>query len=213
MTTSAAMKRLIVLRHGETEWSASGRHTGRTDVPLTFEGERKARLLGQRLVHFGIEPVRVLSSPRQRAVNTALFAGLDQHPIEQTELLAELDYGDYEGKTTEEIRSEHPSWNLFRDGCPGGETLEAAGRRADELLADIAPEEGGGDVALAGHGHFSRILAARYLGLDASAAAGFALNTATLSILAHEHEWRAVFLWNHEPQSGGSAPQRPPENT
>ncbi|MDQ6909943.1 MAG: histidine phosphatase family protein [Actinomycetota bacterium] len=192
------MKRLIVLRHGETEWSASGRHTGRTDVPLTSDGERKARLLGQRLVHFGIEPVRVLSSPRQRAVNTALLAGLDQHPIEQTELLAELDYGDYEGKTTEEVRAVNPSWNLFRDGCPGGEAIEAAGRRADELIAQVAPEEGSGDVALVGHGHFSRILAARYVGLAASAAQGLALSTASLSILSHEHEWRAIFLWNHQ---------------
>ncbi|HUQ62595.1 MAG TPA: histidine phosphatase family protein [Acidimicrobiales bacterium] len=191
------MKRLVVLRHGETEWSASGRHTGRKDIPLTFEGERKARLLGQRLVHFGIEPVRVLSSPRQRALKTALLAGLDQHRIEATELLAELDYGEYEGRTTEEIRSETPSWNLFKDGCPGGETLEAAGDRADELLAEVAPEDGAGDVALVGHGHFSRILAARYLGLDASSASGFALDTASLSILGHEHEWRAVLLWNH----------------
>lgn len=192
------MKRLIVLRHGETEWSASGRHTGRSDIPLTPNGERKARLLGQRLVHFGIEPVRVLSSPRQRAVNTALFAGLDQHPIEQTDLLAELDYGDYEGRTTQEMRADHPTWNLFRDGCPGGETLDAAGRRADQLLAEVAPEDGVGDVALIGHGHFSRILAARYIGLDPSAAQGLVLSTASLSILSHEHEWRAVFLWNHE---------------
>jgi broad specificity phosphatase PhoE len=192
------MKRLIVLRHGETEWSASGRHTGRTDVPLTPDGERKARLLGQRLVHLGIEPARVLSSPRQRAVNTALFAGLDQHPIEETELLAELDYGEYEGKTTAEIRAADPSWNLFRDGCPGGESMEQAGRRADRLLAEVAPEDGTGDVALVGHGHFSRILAARYLRLDAAAAQGLALSTATLSILAHEHEWRAMSLWNHE---------------
>jgi probable phosphoglycerate mutase len=192
------MKRLIVLRHGETEWSASGRHTGRTDVPLTPDGERKARLLGQRLVHFGIEPVRVLSSPRQRAVNTALFAGLDQHPIEESDLLAELDYGEYEGKTTEEIRALDPSWNLFRDGCPGGEPIAAAVRRADELLAEIKPEDGAGDVALVGHGHFSRIFAARYLGLDASAAQGLALSTASLSILSHEHEWRAMCLWNHE---------------
>ncbi|HEX8770294.1 MAG TPA: histidine phosphatase family protein [Acidimicrobiales bacterium] len=193
------MKRLIVLRHGETEWSASGRHTGRTDLALTPDGERKARLLGQRLVHFGIQPVRVLSSPRQRAVNTALFAGLDQHPIEETELLAELDYGDFEGKTTQEIRAANPSWTLFRDGCPGGEPIEAAGRRADELLAQVAPEDGNGDVALVGHGHFSRILGARYLSLDASAAQGLALSTASLSILAHEHEWRAMWLWNHEP--------------
>lgn len=192
------MKRLIILRHGETEWSASGRHTGRTDVPLTFEGERKARLLGQRLVHFGIEPVRVLTSPRRRAVDTALLAGLGQHPIEQTDLLAELDYGEYEGKTTEEILSERPSWDLFRDGCPGGETLEAAGKRADKLIDQIAPEDGSGDVALVGHGHFSRILAARYLGFAAPAAQHFALNTASLSILGHEHTWRAMLLWNHE---------------
>jgi broad specificity phosphatase PhoE len=191
------MKRLVVLRHGETEWAASGRHTGRTDIPLTFEGERKARLLGQRLVYMGIEPARVLSSPLQRAVDTARYAGLGDK-VETTDLLLELDYGEYEGLTTAEIRAKNPSWNLFRDGCPGGETFDAAGRRADELIAMVAPEEGTGDIALVGHGHFSRVIAARYLDLPAARAQSLALGTASVSILGHEHEWRTIALWNHE---------------
>jgi probable phosphoglycerate mutase len=195
------MKRLIVLRHGETEWSATGRHTGRTDVPLTDEGERRARLLGQQLVHLGIEPVRVLCSPRQRAIATANCAGLGAK-VEITDLLHEVDYGDYEGLTTEQIRARDPSWNLFTDGCPGGETFEEAGRRADELLALVAPEEGEGDVALVGHGHFSRVIGVRYIGLPGADAEHLALSTASLSILGHEHDWRAITLWNHEAASG-----------
>lgn len=189
------MRRLVIVRHGETEWSASGQHTGSTDIPLTAGGEAAARRLGDQLKALGLAPVRVLSSPRQRALATARLAGLGAN-LEVTDLLQELDYGAYEGRTTADIREERPTWDLFRDACPGGETLESAGERADRLLAQLAPEEGSGDVAVVGHGHFSRILGARYIGLAAADARYLALSTASISVLGHEHEWRAIMLWN-----------------
>ena len=195
------MKRLVLVRHGETEWSATGRHTSRTDVPLTARGEELARTLGRRLEELGLAPAAFLSSPRRRAVDTARLAGFGQ-AVATDERLQEIDYGEYEGRTTVDIRSQRPDWDLFRDACPGGETLAQAARRADDLLAELAPEEGQGDVALVGHGHFSRILAARYLGFDAERARCLALGTASLSVLAHEHEWRAVVLWNDQPRPG-----------
>lgn len=191
------MKRLVVVRHGETEWSASGRHTGSTDIALTPAGEAAAAALGRCLAELGVVPTIRLSSPRARAVETARLAGLGDGLVTD-DRLGELDYGDYEGRTTDDIRAERPTWDLFGDGCPGGETIEGAGRRADDLLASVAPEEGEGYVALAGHGHFSRILAARYLGLPAEQARHFALGTASLSLLGHEHEWRCLRLWNDE---------------
>jgi probable phosphoglycerate mutase len=190
------VKRLVLVRHGETDWSAAGRHTGRTDVPLTTRGEEVARALGHRLEQLGVVPVGCLSSPRRRAVDTARLAGLGPDLVVDHRLV-ELDYGEYEGKTTAEVRRERPSWDLFTDGCPGGETFPAAGARADDLLSDLAPEGGEGDVVLVGHGHFSRILAARYLGLGPEQARLLALGTASISVLGHEHEWRALLLWNH----------------
>lgn len=195
------MKRIVVVRHGETEWSATGRHTSRTDVPLTGRGEKLARALGRRLPELGVTPAGCLSSPRRRAVDTARLAGLGESLV-LDDRLRELDYGAYEGRTTVDIRSERPGWDLFRDACPGGETLAQAGRRADDLLAELAPEQGDGDVAVVGHGHFSRILAARYLGFDPDSARHLALGTASLSLLGHEHEWRTVVLWNDQPRSG-----------
>ncbi|MDQ6796566.1 MAG: histidine phosphatase family protein [Actinomycetota bacterium] len=191
------MKRLVIVRHGETEWSATGRHTGRTDIALTPAGEAAARGLGRSLVELGVAPTMCLSSPRARAVDTARLAGLGDDLVTD-DRLAELDYGEYEGLTTAEIRADRPTWDLFRDGCPGGETIEAAGRRADDLLVSLAPEKGIGDVALVGHGHFSRILAVRYLELQAAQARHFALGTASLSLLGHEHEWRCMLVWNDE---------------
>lgn len=193
------MKRLVLVRHGETEWSATGRHTSRTDVPLTARGEELARTLGRRLDELGLAPAACLSSPRRRALDTARLAGLGDGLVAD-ERLRELDYGGYEGRTTVEIRSARPDWDLFRDGCPGGERLAEAGARADDLLASLAPEEDDGDVALVGHGHFSRILAARYLRLDPEWARCLALGTASLSVLGHEHEWRAMVLWNDQPR-------------
>ncbi len=192
------MKRLVIVRHGATEWSANGRHTGSTDIPLTPEGEAAARMLGRRLRDLGLSPVRAFSSPRQRAINTARLAGLGEN-LEVTDKLQELDYGDYEGRTTVDIRSERPDWDLFRDGSPNGETLDEAGARADSLFAELAPNEGSGDIALFGHGHFSRILGARYIGLPAQDARYLALSTASISVLGHEHEWRAIHLWNDAP--------------
>ncbi|HEV3400701.1 MAG TPA: histidine phosphatase family protein [Acidimicrobiales bacterium] len=189
------MKRLVLLRHGETEWSATGKHTSRTDVALTPAGEEAARALGRRLEQLGVAPGRRVSSPRRRAVDTALLAGLGDG-LETDERLTEVDYGEYEGLTTVEIRRHRPSWVLWRDGSPGGETMDEAGWRADDLLASLAPEEGDGDVVLVGHGHFLRLLTARYLDLSPPQARHLALGTASISVLGHEHEWRALLLWN-----------------
>ncbi|HEX2193026.1 MAG TPA: histidine phosphatase family protein [Acidimicrobiales bacterium] len=191
------MKRVVLVRHGETEWSASGRHTSHTDVPLTGRGEQLAAMLGRRLGELGIVPTARLSSPRSRAVHTARLAGLGDGLVID-ERLRELDYGEYEGRTTVDIHVERPTWDLFRDGSPGGESMAAAGARADDLLAELAPEEGEGDVVLVGHGHFSRILAARYLGFGPASARHLALGTASVSVLGHEHAWRAVVLWNDQ---------------
>ena len=188
------MKRLVLVRHGQTEWSRDGRHTGRTDVPLTPEGQKQARFLGQRLQRLGIQPLRVLSSPRQRALDTARFAGFEMPEV--THLLVELDYGEYEGRTSVEIRAERPDWDLFGDGSPGGENLEDAAGRAGRLLEDVAPEDGEGDVVLFAHGHILRILAVTYLGQAPEEARHLALDTASISTLGHEHWWRAIRVWN-----------------
>ena len=184
----------MLVRHGETEWSIEGRHTGRTDVPLTREGEKRARFLAQRLRRLGVEPLRVLSSPRQRAIETARLAGFEMPEI--THLLAEVDYGEYEGRTTADIRAERPGWDLFSDGTPGGESLSDAAVRCERLLEDLEPENGEGDVLLFAHGHILRVLGATYLGLPPAQARVLALETAAVSILGHEHWWRAVRLWN-----------------
>jgi broad specificity phosphatase PhoE len=187
-------KRLVLVRHGETEWSRDGRHTGRTDVPLTREGEKHARFLAQRLRRVGVEPLRVLSSPRQRAIETARLAGFEMPEI--THLLVEVDYGEYEGRTSADIRGERPGWDLFTDGTPGGESLGDASARCQRLLDDIRPEEGEGDVVLFAHGHILRVLAVTYLGLPPDQARCLALDAAAVSILGHEHWWRAIRLWN-----------------
>jgi broad specificity phosphatase PhoE len=192
--TAAPGKRLVLVRHGQTEWSLSGQHTGRTDIPLTPEGEKEARFLGQRLRRLGVEPLRILSSPRQRALDTARLAGFEVPEV--THLLVEVDYGDYEGRTSAEIRAERSEWDLFRDGCPGGETLQGASDRCSRLLEDIVPEEGAGDILLFGHGHILRILAATYLGQEPSEARHLALDAAAVSVLGHEHWWRAIRMWN-----------------
>jgi len=139
--------------------------------------------------------VRVLASPRERALETAHLAGFDGR-VEVTDSLVELDYGAYEGRTSADIRAERPDWDLFRDGTPGGETLAQAGARADTLLARLDPDQGEGDVALFGHGHFLRVLAARYLGADPLVARHLCLDTASISVLGHEHWWRCLRAWN-----------------
>jgi broad specificity phosphatase PhoE len=188
---------MYLVRHGETEWSRARRHTGRTDLPLSPVGEAEAKALGQHLR--GLEVDRVLSSPMTRAVTTARLAGFGDR-LETSDDLLEFDYGDYEGLTTAQIRAARPRWDLFRDGCPGGETVEAAAGRARALLADLAAP--GGRALLFSHGHLLRILAACYLGLPPEAARHLFLGTASLSVLGHEHEWPAILLWNEQEGSG-----------
>src|SRR2546429_9132686 len=148
---------LYLLRHGQTEWSESGRHAGRTAVPLSPDGEQRARGAGRMLARLrgDTPPALVLCSPRTRARRTAELAGLT--PDEITEDLAEWDYGDYEGLTTPQIRANIPEWTVLTHPCPGGETAERIGARAAKLIERIRPELAGGDVILVGHGHFSRV--------------------------------------------------------
>jgi len=191
---------LYLVRHGETEWSRARRHTGRTDVPLSPAGEAEARALGAHLD--GLEVDRVLASPLARATTTAGLAGFGER-LETTRALLEFDYGDYEGLTTPQIRAGRPGWDLFRDGCPGGETAGAVAERARRLVAELADRDG--RVMLFGHGHQLRILTTCYLGLPADAARHLFLGTASVSVLGREHDWPAVLLWNE--QEGSGAPR------
>ncbi|WP_028067127.1 histidine phosphatase family protein [Solirubrobacter soli] len=178
---------IVLARHGETEWSASGRHTSTTDIPLTERGRDAARTLRARLA--GREFALVLASPRQRAVETARLAGYE--PVLEPDLV-ELDYGPYEGRTTVEIREQRPGWTVWQD--PGGETLAQAAERVDRVIARALAA--GGDVALFAHGHILRILGARWLNLPPQHGADFKLDTATLSELGFEHEYRVFDRWN-----------------
>lgn len=194
------MSELLLIRHGETEWSRTGRHTGLTDVPLTERGERQAEALRPLLAGRTVGPVLV--SPLKRALRTAELAGLDPQPDPD---LREWDYGGYEGVTTDEIHRTRPDWYLWDDGVvPGdaghpGETAAQVGARADRVLARIAPwlaEPDGPDVALVAHAHFLRVLTARRLGLPATAGALFRLDTATVSRIGTEHGRPALVAWN-----------------
>jgi len=182
---------VVLVRHGETEWSLNGQHTSRTDVPLTDNGRRQAELLGLRLAGRRFE--QVLSSPRERALETCRLAGLG----EQAELrydLEEWEYGEYEGKTTEEIRQERPEWSLWRDGCPGGEDAAGVAARVDPVIAELRELEG--DAILFAHGHVLRVLAARWLELEPAEGRRLGLSTAAMCALGYEHENRVVWLWN-----------------
>lgn len=181
----------MLARHGQTEWSLSGQHTGSTDIPLTEEGRRQARALASRLA--GREFALVLSSPLSRALETCRLAGLGDRVQVRAEL-REWDYGEYEGLTTEQIRERDPGWHLFDDGCPGGETAEQVGARVDRVVAEL--RAAGGDAAVFGHGHCLRVLAARWLERPACEGGRFALSTATLSELGGEHDRPAMWLWN-----------------
>lgn len=201
------MGELILVRHGETEWSASGRHTSYTDLPLTARGEDQARSLRPLLAGRRID--LVLASPMGRAVHTAKLAGLD--PVGIDPGMHEWDYGGYEGITTAEIHRTRPEWNLWTDGvAPGpsghpGESPDEVGARADRVLAKVVPrvqERGGGDVVLVAHAHFLRVLTARRLGLPPSAGALFRLDTATLSTLGTEHGRPVMTSWNQVPEPG-----------
>jgi broad specificity phosphatase PhoE len=191
---------LYLVRHGETEWSRARRHTGRTDVPLNPTGEAEARALGRHLR--GLQVDRVLSSPMARATTTARLAGFGDR-IERADALLEVDYGEYEGMTTAAIRAIRPGWDFFRDGCPGGETVEDAAVRARALLAELAAADA--RILLFSHAHLLRILAACHLGLPPEAARHLFLGTACLSVLGTEHEWPAILLWNEQEGSGAHA--------
>jgi probable phosphoglycerate mutase len=182
---------VILARHGETEWSANGRHTGRTDIPLTENGRAQAEALRPALADRDFE--LVLSSPLSRALETCRLAGLGDR-VEVDEDLLEWDYGEYEGVTTAEIRRTRPDWLLFRDGCPGGETAADVGARVDRVIAGA--KAAGGDVALFAHGHVLRVLGARWCELAPGCAQRLALTTGTLSALSWEHEWTVVARWN-----------------
>jgi len=182
---------LWLIRHGETEWSLSGAHTGRTDIPLTLSGEEKARAIRGKLA--GRQFALVLTSPLQRARRTCELAGYsDQAQIEPN--LLEWDYGQYEGRTTADIRKERPEWSLFRDGVPGGEAIEQVGARASQVIARALEIKGG--VALFAHGHILRILGACWVGLQPEGAKLLALGTASVSTLGYEHETRVITSWN-----------------
>ncbi|MET0600283.1 MAG: histidine phosphatase family protein [Mesorhizobium sp.] len=193
---SSGFPEIVLVRHGETEWSASGRHTGRTDIPLTAAGEAGARKVAQRLA--GRAFAAVWTSPSRRAADTCRLAGFGDMAVVKPEL-AEWDYGAYEGVTTKQILAERPGWQLFRDGCPNGETATEVGARADAIVAQLRAV--GADVLVFSSAHFLRVLAARWLGLPPDGAAYFVLGTASLSALGYEHDLTEPVLrrWNEQP--------------
>jgi probable phosphoglycerate mutase len=187
------MAEIVLIRHGQTEWSANGRHTSYTDLDLTPVGEQQARDAGARLGDRKF--AAVLSSPRRRALRTAELAGLTV--TEVTEDLAEWNYGEYEGITTARIRETRPDWSLWTDGCPGGETPEQVGARLDRVLHHAKSLLSLGDVAFLGHGHCLRVCGARWAGLPPADGGRLKLDTATLSTLGFEHEVDQVIdTWN-----------------
>jgi broad specificity phosphatase PhoE len=191
--------RVLLLRHGETEWSAAGKHTSRTDIPLTERGRERARETGKlgALLLRGRSPALVLSSPRVRARTTAELAGLQVNRTDDR--LVEWDYGDYEGLTTSQIRESDPGWTVWTHLSPGGETAEQVQARADAVLAEAAEALPEGDVVLVGHGHFSRVLIARWIGLPAVDGVRFAMDPAGWTVLGHE---RGVPRLDHVNLSG-----------
>ena len=190
-----ALPLVYLARHGETAWSLSGQHTGRTDLPLTGRGEDQARALGERL--HGLVFAKVLTSPSQRAVRTCALAGFGATADTDPDL-AEWDYGAYEGRRTAEILTERPDWQLFRDGAPGGEMAEQVAGRADRAIARIRAVHG--NVLVVSSAHISRVLAARWLGLPPSGGRYFFLGTASLSLLGYEHDMTEpiIRLWNDQ---------------
>jgi broad specificity phosphatase PhoE len=174
---------IYLARHGETAWSLSGQHTGLTDLPLIERGERNARQLGERLL--GLKFAKVFTSPLQRASRTCRLAGFGA-VAEVDRDLVEWNYGDYEGRTSADIVSERPDWQLFRDGCPGGELPNQVGARADRVVSRLRAIDG--DALIFSSGHFLRVLAARWVGLEAAGGRYFVLGTASLSALGYEHD-------------------------
>ncbi len=191
------MPRIHFIRHGETSWSLAGRYTGQTDLDLTPEGEEMARVLGRRLASSSFN--RVFVSPRLRARRTAELA-VPGPSLEVEPDLMEWDYGDFEGRASAVIRQQNPEWNLFRDGCPNGESPVQVSARADRLIARVRGLDG--NIALVSHGHFGRVLAARWIGLPVAGAGLFLLGPASLSIFDFEHEQPdspVIALWNCPP--------------
>jgi len=190
---SGTWPKIYLARHGQTEWSITGQHTGVTDLPLTAQGECNARQLGERLK--GLRFAAVFTSPLQRARRTCELAGFgDQAAVDAD--MAEWNYGDYEGRTTSDIQKERPGWNLFRDGCPSGESAAQVGARADRVIARLRAV--GGDALVFGHRHFLSVLAARWVGLPAKQGGVLLLSEASVSIIGYNHTLAdpVIQLWN-----------------
>lgn len=188
-------ERIVLVRHGETEWSASGQHTSRTDLPLVETGREQARALVPALR--GRTFTSVLSSPLKRARETCELTGFGD-VVELREELHEWDYGEYEGLTTPQIRERRPDWNLWRDGCPGGESPDQVSARADRLLGSLAGVDG--EVIVFAHGHILRVLSARWLEMPVTAGARLVLSAGALCVLGHERETRVLERWNETPE-------------
>jgi broad specificity phosphatase PhoE len=190
-TAGRGAEHAVLARHAETEWSRAGRHTGRTDIPLTAAGREHARALRERLASWSFE--LVLVSPLSRAVETCELAGLAAQAQPRAELM-EWDYGDYEGLTSPEIAATRPGWSLWRDGCPGGERPEQVGERADVAIAEL--RAAAGTVAIFSHGHMLRVLGARWIALEAGEGERLGLSAGALSLLGHEHGVPILARWN-----------------
>jgi len=195
------MTEALTIRHAETEWSQNGRHTGRTDIPLTEEGREYARRLASRLA--GRTFALVLTSPLSRVRETCELAGLGDRAQPRDDLM-EWDYGDYEGLTTPQIREQRPDWNLWRDGCPGGESAADVGGRVDRVIAEVRRVDG--DAALVAHGHVLRVLGARWVELPPQDGARFALSTGALCTLGYERETPVFWHWNESVEAPQSQP-------
>jgi broad specificity phosphatase PhoE len=183
-------KKIYLVRHGETEWTLSGQHTGSTDIPLTLNGEQQARMLRDKLAH--LSPLSVFTSPLQRASRTCELAGFHQAQIDPD--LVEWNYGDYEGLTSQKIHKTQPDWTIFKNGAPHGESLKDVQSRADRILSKL--EEIQGNIMLFSHGHFLRVLATRWLQLPVQDGRLFALFPASVSILGFEKNTKVLQLWN-----------------
>jgi probable phosphoglycerate mutase len=194
MEPMSALHKVVLLRHGETQWSRDGRHTGRTDVPLTDEGERRAAATAPLLNSLKLVDPLVVCSPRSRARHTAELAGLRIDRVWDD--LAEWDYGDYEGLTTPQIRRSVPHWTVWTHPCPGGESAETVQSRADTVLAVASSRLESQDVVLVGHGHFSRVLIARWCELPVVEGRRFALSPAGITVLSFEHDDHTVAVHN-----------------
>jgi broad specificity phosphatase PhoE len=191
-----AQQVVVLVRHGDTEWSRDGRHTGKTDIPLTDDGRRQAMGLSAPL--HARQFALVLTSPLQRARDTCALAGYGEQAQVRSEL-QEWDYGRYEGLTSKQIAESDPDWSLWRDGGPGGETAADVGRRVDHVIADIRST--GGDVLIFAHGHVLRVLASRWLGEPPEGGRHYSLQTAALSVLGQEHGEPVIRRWNQPPPS------------